>query len=306
MAARHPRRDLHPSGVAGRRGTAGLVTAGLVTVGLLVGACGAPQADDGASGTGTSAATAMETSAPPAGTTGTTVPATTTTAAPPPRVALFGDSTALMSAFGLAGWLLDTGRGVPVDGRVDLGCSILRGGLRRDHIGIGPNNPVCDDWPTSWGEMLRAHRPDLAVVQTGPWDILDHQFAGESVWRAPGDPTFDAALAAEMDAVLDLLSGEGAHVVWLTLPPQRTGVGAGPGGDTAPATDPARADRYNAVLRQVAAARPDDVTVLPYAEWLVDSGLDETLRPDGIHVAFDTSRTAADLWLGDQIVSAAP
>lgn len=223
---------------------------------------------------------------------------------PVPRVAVFGDSTALMTSFGLAQWLTTTGRGTYVDGRVDLGCGIVRQGIRRDQLGEGPNNPICQRWDVHWLEMLDRNHPDLVVVQIGSWDVIDHRLDGDAIWRAPGDPVYDAELLREMVAVVDLFASRQAHVAWLTLPRQRVEVGQAPGSESAPGTDPARARRYNELLAELPAQRPGAVTILDLADWLSEPGRDEQIRPDGIHVTFETTHLQAERWLGDAVISA--
>ncbi len=242
----------------------------------------------------------------PSPTTGTTAVAPLPPPAPPPppRIAVFGDSTALMTSFGLAQWLGSTGRGIYVDGRVDLGCGIVRRGIRRDQLGQGPNNPVCQHREHHWMEMLDRNRPDLAVVQIGPWDIIDHQLEGDPTWRGPGDPVYDAELRREMVAVVDLFATRGTHVAWLTLPRQRVEVGQAPGSESAPGTDPARARRFNELLHELPTLRPGVVTILDLAGWLAQPGVDPEIRPVGIHVSFETTHTQAEQWLGPAVVDA--
>lgn len=223
---------------------------------------------------------------------------------PVPRVAVFGDSTALMTSFGLAQWLMTTGRGIYVDGRVDLGCGIVRQGIRRDQLGQGPNNPICQRWDVHWLDMLDRNQPDLVVVQIGSWDVIDHRLDGDAIWRAPGDPVYDAELVREMVAVVDLFASRQAHVAWLTLPRQRVEVGQAPGSESAPGTDPARARRYNELLAELPGQRPGAVTILDLAGWLSEPGRDEQIRPDGIHVTFETTHLQAEAWLGDAVISA--
>ncbi|MCX7621072.1 MAG: SGNH/GDSL hydrolase family protein [Acidimicrobiales bacterium] len=234
-------------------------------------------------------------------------PTVTTVSRPPapkPRVAVFGDSTALMSSFGLAQWLETSGRGVYVEGRVDLGCGIVRQGLRRDQLGQGPNNPICQRWDIHWREMLEQSRPDIVMVQVGPWDIIDHLLEGDTIWRAPGDPVYDAMLQHEMLAVVDLFASRHVHVAWLTLPRQRVEVGQTLGSENAPGTDPARSRRFNELLAELPEKRPGAVTILDLAAWLTEPGRDQTIRPDGIHVTFETTYTQAAQWLGDALISA--
>ncbi|MCB1249465.1 MAG: acyltransferase family protein [Acidimicrobiales bacterium] len=231
----------------------------------------------------------------------TTPPGTTA----PPRVAMFGDSTALRTGFGLAMAFSESGEGVLVDGGVELGCSIVREGTMRDNTAEGPNKPFCAEWDTTWAQAADEDQPDVAVIQTGPWDVIDHQLPGDPVWRAPGDPVFDAVLADEMRGIVELFAERDIHVVWLTLPELGAPEGEDPFEWRGPGSDPARAERYNELLRQVAAEQPDAVTVVDLAAWLADSGEDRRLRPDGTHFTNETAREVADRFLIAEILAAA-
>src|SRR5690242_15315626 len=82
---------------------------------------------------------------------------------PRPRIAAFGDSTALETSFGLDAWLRETDRGDLVEGYVQLGCSIIRGGSRRDISGEGVNDPGCDKWETTFKDKVAKTQPNIAL-----------------------------------------------------------------------------------------------------------------------------------------------
>jgi peptidoglycan/LPS O-acetylase OafA/YrhL/lysophospholipase L1-like esterase len=223
---------------------------------------------------------------------------------PKPRVAVFGDSTALLTGMGLSAELVASGKADVVSGITRMGCGITRYGDQRTPAGQGPLVPECNDWGTSWKEALAAGRPNVAVVQVGPWEVVDRRLADDREWRSLGDAVFDDYLRAEMLAAVDLLSADGAEVVWMTLPP----MGALPGQDPfkvrGSGADPRRAQRYNELVAELPARRPGKVQVVDLASWLVDSGEDARLRPDGVHFGLETSREVARRWLADEIVSA--
>ncbi len=225
----------------------------------------------------------------------------------PLRLAIFGDSTALMTNYGITFWGAESGRMVVVGGSTELGCGIGRGGIRRDPNGkVGPTLPDCDGWASIWPAFLRANPVDAAIVQLGAWDIYERQLPGERIWRHIGDPVYDAFLRDEMAAALDVLVAEGVEVVWLTSPTldlARNDVN--PPLAPYPEGDPARMDRFNDLVREVAAGRPG-VDVVDLAAYLADlpEGRDGQLRPDGVHFTAETAEEVAGAWLGPAIIEA--
>ena len=163
----------------------------------------------------------------------TTRPPSTTppTRAPVPRVAVVGDSSAERLAPGIAQWGSATGQLVGVGNGSRVGCPMGRGGQMHSAAdAIGPVNALCD-WATtsatgfdgttrpSYPALVAGWRPDLVVINAGPWDVADRMLPGRTDWLAVGNPIVDAWLLDEMTAATDLLASGGARVVWLTQPP---------------------------------------------------------------------------------------
>ena len=220
------------------------------------------------------------------------------TADHPARVAIFGDSTALMLGMGL-------GYGEPAieatTGGAGVGCTIGRGGARRGDARTGddPTTPVTGwdpacDWTQRWPDTVAADGGlDVAVVLTGNWDVAGRRVPalGEQ-WRTVGDPVYDDWLRSEIAGAADALHGAGAtHVLWLTLP--------APGG-TAP--NP-RVERFDELVAEVAAdrswmRRPD------LAGYIDALGPDHDPRPDGMHVTMGTTARVSLDWLDAVILDA--
>jgi peptidoglycan/LPS O-acetylase OafA/YrhL len=222
---------------------------------------------------------------------------------PPPRFAVFGDSTALMTTMGLNAWAEDTGLATPVPGGSWLGCGLGRGGDRRIHPGqVGPVPELCARWAPEWGTTATASQPDLAIVQIGPWEIVDRRLVGDDTWRAFGDPVYDDYFRDEMLEATDLLAAGGATVVWLTSP----AVGPGEAGDEIErrgvAADPRRMARLNELMIEVVALRPGVAHVIDLADFLAGTGEDVRLRPDGVHFSEETATEVAARWLGPTLV----
>ena len=224
---------------------------------------------------------------------------------PRPRLAMFGDSTALLTSGGLGTWAKETGALDVVPGISRLGCGIGRGGYRwRDDGTVEPVPPHCDDWANTWGEKVKVFSPNLVVVQVGPWETMDRRFTDDDRWHRLGEPAFDEWMLTELTEAVDTLSKEGAVVLWLTSPPMNDNLDRQGDFGLESTSDPARMDRLNQLVRQLPALRPGVVGVVDLAGWLAASGRDATLRPDGVHFDDPGALDVARAWLGPELVAA--
>jgi len=204
----------------------------------------------------------------------------------PAKVAAFGDSTALVVGAGIADVDRETGLVQEVTGGAWVGCGLGRGGVYRstdDNNLNGHTNPACDAWATTYEGVLNKSHPDLALMLVGPWDTTDRKLEGDSEWRSFGDPVYDQFFDAEMLAAVDLLSSQGATVVWLTSPPV--------------SNHPERTDRMNAMIKRLPTQRPGKVVVVDFAGNLAARSDAAAMRPDGIHLSPDASHTVANDFL---------
>lgn len=224
-----------------------------------------------------------------------------------PRIAIFGDSTALRTGFGLPLWGIRTGRLATVADETVIGCSLGRGG---SIDATGTARPVldgCDDWPRRWRARAAELDLDGALLQIGPWDVADRRLPGDDEWRHIGDPVYDAFLKSEMHEAVDALTSAGAVVLWLTSPRVEMERSVVPRpARSFPASEPARMDRLNELIREVAAERPHEVWVIDVAAHLragPDGEMDPAIRPDGVHVSEEASGPLAQ-WLAPAILAA--
>ncbi|MCX7621251.1 MAG: acyltransferase family protein [Acidimicrobiales bacterium] len=222
-------------------------------------------------------------------------------APPRARIAVFGDSTAMLTGFGLAGYAQASGKADVVSGWTGLGCGLSRYGNRGEGPSRGPVLPECNAWDEGWREAIDKNRPNIGVIQVGPWEVVDRQLPGDR-WRALGDPVLDEYEKSEIRRAIDLLQAVDAEVVFLNLPY----IGAPEGKDVTEfrgnAADPARADRFNQLLAEVAAERPG-VHIIDLKGWLESSGEDKRLRPDGEHFSEATAYEVAERFLLDAILA---
>jgi peptidoglycan/LPS O-acetylase OafA/YrhL len=223
-----------------------------------------------------------------------------------------GDSTMFRTTWGLSLWGDKTGEVEMLSGGGGIGCGLTRGGERRYMGEVGEANAGCDD---DWDVVLRdAARErfdryghvDFAFIQTGPWDVTDRRLEGDDRWRGPGDPVFDEYLRDELSLVTDVLLEEGVPVVWVTAPHLDVGrMQEPPPDEPYPESDPARIDRLNQIILEIAGER-EGATVIDLAGHLASlpgGEMDPRLRPDGVHFELETAEEIAD-WLGPEVVRA--
>lgn len=215
-----------------------------------------------------------------------------------PTVLVVGDSVGFNYATGLSTQDRD-GPPLSVHAGVRFGCPIARGGDRRFMREIAAF--VDCDWSEDAPSLLATYRPDVVVIATGVWDVVDRRFPGEDRWRHIGDPQVDRHLLVELVSAIDTWGSGGATVVLATMPHIESGRDQGYSG--LPESDPARMDRLNEVLREAAAQRPDVATVVDVAGWLAEQpggDLDAAKRVDGVH--YDTRYApVVSGWLAEQL-----
>jgi len=144
-------------------------------------------------------------------------------------------------------------------------------------------NPACDEWTTTFPDALAGSQPDLALVLYAPWDVVDRKIEGDDQWRSFGDPVYDQYFNSELLSAVDVLSSQGATVVWLTSPPVNK--------------RPERTDRLNAMIRGLPAQRPGKVVVIDLAANLSGRPDFESMRADNVHLTPDAADTVANDFL---------
>lgn len=135
----------------------------------------------------------------------TPLPALQPAAGQPRTVALVGDS---MMAVGLSGSLL---RGIAAQPRLRA--------VRAFRSGTGLSRPDVFDWMNEYPAMLGAEKPDTVIVAIGAND--GQSFVEDSKVLAFGSDAWTQAYEQRLTRFLDLLTRDGAQVVWMGLPPMR-------------------------------------------------------------------------------------
>jgi peptidoglycan/LPS O-acetylase OafA/YrhL len=223
-------------------------------------------------------------------------------------VVLVGDSIAASLGIGLERVAAQDDTLSAVN-RATLGCGMLRSDEVK--IGLEPTEQraLCNDWNERWLVPIEQYHPNVVVLLTGAWDLLDRQIDGR--WYVPGDPTFDRFFLSELDEASTLLSSRGARLVVLTSPYFYRPELVGQTGHAWPEYDPSRVDHVNALFREFLVAHPDRFTLIDLHRYVSPGGkYTDTLngvflRDDGVHFTPEGS-TYVSRWLVPQLEKLAP
>jgi hypothetical protein len=144
---------------------------------------------------------------------------------------------------------------------------------------------------------------DVVVFTSGVFELGERQFAGD--WYHLGEGPYDAWLRDRLDELADVLTSAGVPVVWTTFPHVRLHDSTDPTArwqDLA-ANDPARVDRLNGLVAEVAADHPA-IHLADLAAWtrtLPGGEFDPEMR-DGAHYTWAAARPLAR-WLVPEVTS---
>jgi peptidoglycan/LPS O-acetylase OafA/YrhL/lysophospholipase L1-like esterase len=215
-------------------------------------------------------------------------------------VLVVGDSVAFAIGFGLDEWGAATGE-MRASTAAQFGCSVARGGdykFQRENRTLTPN---CD-WATTYPGLLASYRPDVVVLSSGIWEVVDRRLIGDDRFRQIGSPDIDRYILGEFLAAIDTLGADGAHVAVLNQPHIQSGLDKGE--TNLPESEPARMDRLNELLAEAVALRPGVATLVDMRGWISaqpGGEMDPAKRPDGIHFSDEYTSTVAK-WLGPEVM----
>jgi lysophospholipase L1-like esterase len=143
-------------------------------------------------------------------------PATASPAKPKPtpkiKVLVLGDSVG--QGLGIA---LQRDKKVDTVNEGSVSCTLAGGtiqGYQGNVIGSG-----CPDWRTQWPPLVQQNNPDVVLVVTGGWEIVDRWYAnpGEGLPSTILDPGFAQQVADSHREAAQLLSAGGAKVVFTNM-----------------------------------------------------------------------------------------
>lgn len=219
-----------------------------------------------------------------------------TTPHAPVVVAMFGDSTAFFTQLGLARWAgAHPAQMTVVPGETKIGCPLVRVGRHDFQRGEVPTGAECD-WASLWPEAVAVHRPDVAVVQVGPWEVAEFRLTSDDEWTRIGDEAYDRLLRAELTAAAGTLAAGGATVVFLSSPYVEVGrLDLDRTRGSILASEPWRMDRFNHLLGEVVADLDgvEFVDLAAVVAELSDERVDADLFPDGLHFTGDSAELVA-------------
>ena len=219
------------------------------------------------------------------------------------RMMLVGDSSALFLGYALNDWSEQNGVFSVADYGL-MGCPLVTAGTELMNGFEAGFDPKCAQWPQIWSNGIQETKPDLIVVGAAFHDIVDRRLAPDGAVQHVGQPAFDSVLADTYRRLVDLLSVAHVPILWLDNPPVRAGQNQPDRQLDVPDNDPARMEKANQLIRQLAEERPE-VTVVPYSNFFLSwpgGPFDPRLREDGLHVDFEGRAIVAN-WLSAELLA---
>lgn len=219
-----------------------------------------------------------------------------------PTFVVAGDSVAMSVTFGLGHWA--EASGTQIHNATRLGCPIARGGVTKVQGDTKEYTEKCD-WATEFADVIAAYRPNVVLLMSGVWEVTDRRLPGDTTYRHIGDPLMDRYILAEYLAAVDVLASDGATIALALQPHIESGRDKGFSG--LPESDPARMDRFNELMHEVADLRPGVVVLVDVQGWTASQPggeMSPDVRPDGVHFNDESSRALAN-WLGPQLTKIA-
>jgi peptidoglycan/LPS O-acetylase OafA/YrhL len=218
-------------------------------------------------------------------------------------VMVAGDSVSYNYATALTGWA--KGRDdLRASNVAQLGCPIARGGDFRFLRNFNEFPARCD-WSATFPAWVAERDPNVVVLTSGIWEVVDRKLPGDDRWRHIGQPEIDDYFLRELLAAIDVLGAKGATVALVTYPHFDAGQDQGFTG--LPESDPARVDRLNEIIRHAASLRPGVTAVIDLQTWLASQPggeIDPAKRQDGLHF-LDSYLPTIGEWMGPQLVALA-
>jgi peptidoglycan/LPS O-acetylase OafA/YrhL/lysophospholipase L1-like esterase len=194
----------------------------------------------------------------------------------------------------------------------EIGCGFLPG-LTTDRGRTSIPFPGCGAAlrETRWRMLVDRRRPDISFLLVGAYEVFDNVFEGQR-YRV-GTAAYATRLRDQLLHDVDLFSSRGGLVALPTVPcfdPPDFHL-AGVIQDETDRRNPRRVSAVNAVLREVARARPKTVRLVDLAGFLCPDGHPRdridgvTMRSDGIHFTAGGA-TIVSRWLAPRLEALVP
>lgn len=215
----------------------------------------------------------------------------------PVRILMVGDSTALLVAEGLAGWIVANPGYAQLDILWCPGCGFLRGGTITSYDGAEKRSAVMigEELP----KRVRKLTPDVVVLMTTIDDIANRQWSESEGPLTPRDAAFRVRMRQSYSHLTAELLAMGVPLVVWVVPPVPHAVAPTPD-----LGDLARYEVQHEVIRNVVANDADGVSLVDLDQWMVRAGHqdDDAWRPDGIHFSEQSAEQLATTYLGPRLL----
>jgi peptidoglycan/LPS O-acetylase OafA/YrhL len=226
---------------------------------------------------------------------------------PPPRspdarrIVVYGDSTAIILGTAFDAWVRERPALVRPLGVTRTGCGLLSAYLLdRNRPGAVPPtqrapSEKCAEYFSDVRRSIGRASPDVAVVLFGPWDP-EGVVLPDGATHLLGEPRVDEIAREAIRDLVGVLSSQGARVLWLEAPSMQRRRSARL---TSEELDRGRL-RFNELLREHAAERPDVLSTVDLSAWLAALSEEHAgdLRPDGTHLSREAAIALVETRLG--------
>ncbi len=214
-----------------------------------------------------------------------------------------GDSIAVNLGVGLGRHLQKYGD-MEVLNYAANGCPAATDGIMRWPDGSLHTAPLeCGPRRADWGPQIYSFKPDIVLVHSSIFDILDRQQVGWPDFYHLGQPTYDAWLADQQRQVIGTLRSGGAKVVWATTPCARFDPAHHPNHHD-DVEGNRRIDLLNALIRRAGTTVADfDAHVCPGGGYSSTVDGVAGARYDGVHFTDVGAEAIADRWLAPLLLS---
>jgi hypothetical protein len=124
-------------------------------------------------------------------------------------VLVVGDSLARALGAGMSE--VSEGRGVTIVNAANGGCGIMLP-IKQMTNGQLDDPYYCNDWPTTWPELVAEYEPDAVYLTTSFWDQAQQVIDESGAPKTFEQPEFRDRYAANVDKAIAMLTAQGAEI----------------------------------------------------------------------------------------------